>query len=326
MSKQIRVKVRNEYRAQQNYTPSIPSSSNSVAVKCNSAALPKYGKATDSSVTDQLDASAGKNIRSVIAELEKRRAEFFALARSSEARAQDAEEKRELAESRLEQETKLRLEAERRLREFEDDRLRQLQAVDNERMKTTDAALAHDEAEARLKQAERRIKEAEKDVTTLTLAVAKAYQKKSEAEANARAAEEKAQMIQSLFLRAEASTHVATEGNLLFGLLIFASKSKLWAIEKAIRNVDERHRPQEDYLKNLLQKETAKLRSIPETATLAVGANRSVNLLKSVDGEYACRVTEQKGLGFKLKFTILGMVIMLLVGGCCELITGLLQN
>jgi hypothetical protein len=326
MSKQIRVKVRNEYRAQQNYTPSIPSSCSGVAVKYNSAVLPKYGKATDSSVTDQLDTSAGKNIRSVIAELEKRRAEFFALARSSEARAQEAEEKRELAESRLEQEANLRLEAEQRLREIEDDRFRQLQAVDNERMKKTEAALAHDEAEARLKQAERRIKEAEKDVTSLTLAVAKAYQKKAEAEAAARAAEEKVQIIQSLFLRSEASTHVAVDGNLLFGLLIFASKSKLWAIDKAIRNVDARHRPQEDYLGNLLQKETAKLRSIPETATLTERANKSVNLLKSVVDDRACRVTEQIGLGIKLKFTILGMVIMLLVGACCEFITAYLQS
>ncbi len=62
-------------------------------------ALPKSGKATDSSVTDLLNPSAGYNLESEIAELEKQWAELFALARAAEARAQEAEEKRESAEN-----------------------------------------------------------------------------------------------------------------------------------------------------------------------------------------------------------------------------------
>ena len=73
---------------------------------------PKYGKTTNSSVTDLVKTPAGYNIRSAIAELEKRRARLFALAHAAEARAQEAEEKCERAENRLEQETNQRLVAE----------------------------------------------------------------------------------------------------------------------------------------------------------------------------------------------------------------------
>ena len=305
MSKQVCAPFQIEYTPQQDYAPSFPSSHKSVAVMRAGNALPKYGKATDYSVTDLLDTSAGNDIKSVIAELEKRRAKFSALAYAAEARAQEAEEKCDRAEGRLEQEKNQRLEAEQRLKEFEDHRLQQLQAT-----------------EARLIKAERRIKEAEKDTTSLTLALAKAYQKKAEAEATARAVEEKAKIVQALFLRSETTTRIAIEGNLIFGLLVFASKSKITAMERAIRNVDARHGTQGDYLKNLLQKQTAGLPSIPEKVALAEGEFTSLNRLKSGDEDQACPVIQEIGFGTKLKFMVYGMIIMLLVGGCWNIIKG----
>ena len=288
----------------------------------NRAPSPRYGKGTDSSATDPLNTSVRYNVNSVIAELEKRKAKLFAQARAAETRAREAEEKFEQFKSRLKQETNQRLGAEQRHRDIEEDRPRQLQAAEIERMKPTEAAMAPEVAEARLKQAERRIKEAEKDVTTLTLALTKAYQKKAEAEATARAVEEKAKIIQALFLRSETTTRIAIEGNLIFGLLVFASKSKITAMERAIRNVDARHGTQGDYLKNLLQKQTAGLPSIPEKATLAEGEFTSLNMLKSGDEDQACTVIQEIGFGTKLKFMVYGMIIMLLVGGCWNIIKG----
>jgi hypothetical protein len=162
----------------------------------NRGALPKPGKATDSSAPDLLNTSAGYNIKGSIAEPEKRRVELFALARAAEARAQAAEEKREQAEHRLKQETNQRLVAEKRLRELEEHRLRQLQAV----------------------------KAAENYAKSLALALGEANRKKAKAEAIARAAEEKAHRIKAFFPGADAAAHEATERDLLFGFLIFANR------------------------------------------------------------------------------------------------------
>ena len=325
MSKQLGVTFRNEYSVIQNYMPSFPSPSKNAVVKQSNDALPECEKAPDSPVTNPLNPPAGYNNNSVIAELEKRRAEFIALACAAEARAQEAEEKCVQAENRLGQETNQRLVAEQRLRALED-RLRQQQAVEIERMQTLEEAPAEGEAEARLKKAESRIKEAENNASSLALALAKAYQQKAEAEAAARAAEEKASIAEALFLKSEGGANVAVEGNLLFGLLIFADKSKMRAIAKAIRNVEARHRPQEDYLENLLQKQPSELWSIPETAPLAEGAFTSLNLSKSVDHDHACCETEQKGLGIKLRFLTYGIVITLLIGAGWYLIKALLQS
>ncbi|HKQ78549.1 MAG TPA: hypothetical protein VJ810_32925 [Blastocatellia bacterium] len=340
MSEQICVSFSNEYRSQQDFTPALPSSSKNVAVKRSSASLPKYGKATHPSVTNLLNTSAGYTIKTVIAELEKRRAQSFALACAAEARAQEAEKRREQAEKkleqaenrleqaedRLEQEMNQRLTAERRLKEFEGDRHRQLQALEFERVKTLEAVLSYGEAEARLKKAEVRIKEAENDATSLTIALARAYKKRTEAEATARAIEEKAQIIEALFLRSEDGPRKALEGHLVFGLLIFASRNRMKEMERAIRNVDAKHRLQEDYVNNLLQKQTAKLRPIPEKANSAESEFTSFNLLKSASDDHSCHVTVQKGLGTRLKLIIYGMLFSLLVAVCWGLITAFLQT
>jgi len=92
--------------------------------KPSSNALPKCGKATDNSKTDLLNTSAGYDINSVIAELEKRRAKLLVLARAAEARARETEEEFEQYKSRLKQEAKHWLVAEQKLKEFEEDKLR----------------------------------------------------------------------------------------------------------------------------------------------------------------------------------------------------------
>jgi hypothetical protein len=183
--------------------------------------------------------------------------------------------------------------AEQRLRDFEEDRPRQPQAAEIERMKTTEAALAHKVAEARLKHAEGRIKEAEKDVTTLTLALTKAYQKKAEAEAAVRVAEEKANKIEALVFGAETDDHEDVERNLVFGLLVFSNT----------RAEDERNA-----LRNTKGAST-------ELTMWRESEYTSSNLLKSVSA------TKQKGV--RRKFIIYGSVIMLLVGVCCWLIATL---
>jgi hypothetical protein len=325
MSKQICVPYRNEYRSQQNYAPSFPSPRKTVAIKRNTEALLKYGKAADSSVTDLLNTSAGYTIKSVIAELERRRAKFFALACAAEARAQEAEKKYEQAENRLEQEINQRLVAEQRLREFEENLVRQLQDMEIERVKTLEVVRSQREVEARLKKAERRIKEAENDTTSLTLALAKAYQKRAEAEAFARAAEEKAHKIETLFLRAEAGPDEATEGNLKFGFLIFESRRKMLEIERDFRKVEARHRQQADTFTNSFQKQDVKPLAIHEKEPLAEEEFTSHNLRKSDDDDHACPVAEQKGLGAKLKFFIYCMAISVILGACWGLVTVFLE-
>ncbi len=99
--------------------------------RTSSAALPKYGRETNTSKTDLLNTSARYeinryNINSVIEELEKRRAKLLALVRASEARAREVEEEFEQFRSRLKQETKQRMVAEQKLGEFKEGSLRLL--------------------------------------------------------------------------------------------------------------------------------------------------------------------------------------------------------
>jgi hypothetical protein len=165
-----------------------------------------YDEAMDSSLTGLPNASAGHKLKSVTAELEKRRAELIALARQAEIRAREAEEKCEQIESKLEQEANQRLQAEQRLRELEEERLRQLQAAEIESVKTLKTALEQEREGmgARLREAEERIEEAESKAAALTFALAEAERKRAEAEALAQVARDDAREIESLFNGAEA--------------------------------------------------------------------------------------------------------------------------
>jgi hypothetical protein len=231
------------------------------------AAVPKYGKGSAASVTNLIHRSSGYNPKGVIAMLEKRRAELFALALEAVARAQEAREKCVRAENKLEQETNQRLVAEQRLREIEEVRLRQLQAM---------------------------IKVAENDARSLTLALARADQKRAEAEATARAAKEKAHQIESFYLGAKTAGHHSTERDLKFGLLIFENKRhEMSGMECAL----------------------------PKQAPFAEDKFTSLNLPKSV-GELTDRVTKLKELRIRPKFIVYSTVIMSLLVGVYWLLSG----
>ena len=165
-----------------------------------------YDEAMDSSLTGLPNTPAGHKLKSVTAELEKRRAELIALARQAEIRAREAEEKCEQIESKLEQEANQRLQAEQRLRDLEEERLRQLQAAEIESVKTLKTALEQEREGmgARLREAEERIEEAESKAATLTFALAEAERKRAESEALAQVARDDAREIESLFAGAEA--------------------------------------------------------------------------------------------------------------------------
>jgi hypothetical protein len=232
-----------------------------------SAALPKYGKASAAS-TNLFHRSSGYNPKTVIAGLEKRRAELFALALEAVARAKEARERCVRAENKLEQETNQRLVAEQRLRDIEQVRLRQLQAM---------------------------IKVAENDARSLTLALARADQKRAEAEASARAAKEKAHQIESFYLGGEAAGRHTRERDLKFGLLIFENKRHEMSGMEC---------------------------GLPDHAPIAEDEFTSFNLMKPVDDEHTDRVTKQKELRIKPKFIVYSTVIMSLLVGVCWLLSG----
>src|SRR5262245_43885636 len=281
----------------------------------------KYGKTSASSFNNIFTRSAGYNIKNVIAGLEKRRAELIALALEAMAKAQEARDRCVRAENRLQQETNQRLVAEQRIKEFEEDRMRQMRAGKIEGGKTIKAELEQEEVEARLKEAECRIKTAENDARSLTLALARADQKRAEAEATARAAKEKAHKIESLYLGAEAATPEARERNLVFGLLVYENKKhKMRGMEGARRNESEKRREQKSGRKNFAQKHHARLSSMPGQSAFAEGAFRSASSPISVDYEHTASVIEEKELGINSKFIFGSVLITLALVGVFWLI------
>jgi hypothetical protein len=230
------------------------------------------------------------------------------------ARAQEARERCDQAENRLEKETNQRLMAERRLRELEKDRLRQLQAVKVEGAKTLKVMLAHGEMKAKLKKAEGRIKEVENDARSLTLALARADQKRAEAEATARAAEEKAQKIEALFLGEEVAAHEAAERNLVFGFLVYENRRhELLGMERAYRSAEKRRRQQADDLKNFRLKQNAKLSSMSEQSPLAESEFTSFDSPIPLDDHHRRRATGQAELKVNPKFIVYGLAITLIL-------------
>ncbi|MCI0662810.1 MAG: hypothetical protein L0220_17215 [Acidobacteria bacterium] len=167
--------------------------------------------------------SASSSIKSITAELEKRRSELFAMVRVAEARTREADEHWKKAEARLAEETELRQMTDKQLRDLEDEYLQKVGFAEAEELKRREAEVALAETDAKLKELEIRMSEAEwlvseevnarkmaeealleaEEKTAKTLQeAAEADRKKAEAEAKAREAEEKAE--QSLREMAEA--------------------------------------------------------------------------------------------------------------------------
>jgi hypothetical protein len=125
------------------------------------------------------------------------------MARAAEARAKEAEQKCEQAESILERELKERLLAEQRLKDLEEGRLRQQYAAPIDWAQAHVAAVPppvsppHVETGVWLKEAEGRSSEAEIEIETLRLALKEAEQSRAKAEAIAQAAGDKARQFES---------------------------------------------------------------------------------------------------------------------------------
>ncbi|MCI0390950.1 MAG: hypothetical protein MOB07_19570 [Acidobacteria bacterium] len=262
-------------------------SNNSKALNHGNDTSPNYGEEIDPSLTGLPNTSAGHKIKSVTAELEKRRAELIALARAAEIRAREAEEKCEQIETRLEQEANQRLEAEHRLRELEDERLRQLQAAEIESVKTLKTALEQEraEVEARLNEAEERIKAAENKAEELTLALAEAERRRAEAENLAQVARDDAREIESLFAGAE--VRLKEVESRLTEAEARAMEAEARAMEK-----DEAHRVAETALLEAQNKDEAAALAMAKAETATIALNEANQ--KRAEAEASSEAAEAK--------------------------------
>ena len=249
----------------------------------------KYGEEVDPSLSGLPNTSAGHKIKSVTAELEKRRAELIALARAAEIRAREAEEKCEQIESKLEQEANQRLVAEDRLKELEEERQRQLQAAEVESAKTLNATLEREreEVEARLKGTEERIAEAENKAGRLTLALAEAERGRAEAETLAQVARDDAREIESLFAGAESRLREV--------------ESRLVEAEARVTQETEARKSAEKALLEAQNKDDAAALAIAKAETASVALTEANH--KIAEAEAAARTAEERRQQTELRLT-----------------------
>ena len=249
----------------------------------------KYGEEVDPSLSGLPNTSAGHKIKSVTAELEKRRAELIALARAAEIRAREAEEKCEQIESRLEREANQRLDAEHRLRELEEEKLRQLQAAEIESVKTLKTALEqeHKEMEARLNEAEERIIAAETKAEEFALALAEAERKRAESENLAQVARDDAREIESLFAGAEARLKEV--------------ESRLVEAESRARDEGEAHRLAKAALLEAQNKDEAAALAMAKAESVTVALNEANQ--KRAEAEASSQAAEERRQQTEIRLT-----------------------
>jgi len=248
-----------------------------------------YGEEIDPSLSSLPNTSAGHKIKSVTAELEKRRAELIALARAAEVRAREAEEKCEQIESRLEREANQRLDAEHRLRELEEEKLRQLQAAEIESVKTLKTALEqeHKEMEARLNEAEERIIAAETKAEEFALALAEAERKRAESENLAQVARDDAREIESLFAGAEARLKEV--------------ESRLVEAESRARDEGEAHRLAKAALLEAQNKDEAAALAMAKAESVTVALNEANQ--KRAEAEASSQAAEERRQQTEIRLT-----------------------
>ena len=184
-------------------------------IRSDVAASDTSGSEVKASARPTLSAPpASSSIKSITAELEKRRSELFAMVRMAEARTREADEHWKAAEGRLAEESERRQMTDKQLRDLEDEYLQKVAFAEAEELKRREAEVALADTDAKLKELEIRMSEAEwlvseevnarkmaeealleaeqKTAKTLQEA-AEADRMKAEAEAKAREAEEKAE-------------------------------------------------------------------------------------------------------------------------------------
>src|SRR5215813_276274 len=272
---------------------------------------PKYGKTSNSSVTDLVKTPAGYNINgkttnSSVTDLVKTLAGYNINGKTTNSSVTDLVK------------TPAGYNIRSAIAELEKRRARLF-------------ALAH-AAEARAQEAEEKCERAENRLEQET-------NQRLVAEATARVAEEKAHQIEALVLGADAKDHNAAERNLVFGFLVYSNKGAEADARKAksqrparieaksqrparieaksqrpARVEAKSQRPARIEARRKAPCETGAASAAIELTLWKEGEFTSSNLLKSVGDDRACRVTEQKGLGIKHKFIIYGAVITLLVG------------
>ena len=262
---------------------------NSKALNHGNDTSPNYGEELDSSLAGLPNTSAGHKIKSVTAELEKRRAELIALARAAEIRAREAEEKCDQIESKLEREANQRLEAEHRLRDLEEERLRQLQAAEIESVKTLKSALEQErqEVEVRLNEAEERIKRAESKAEELTHTLAEAERRRAEAENLANVARDDAREIESLFAGAEARLKEVD--------------NRLMEAEARAAEAAEARRLAEGALREAQNKDDAAALAMEKAEAVTVALTESNN--KRAEVEAVLRAAEEKRQQTEIRLT-----------------------
>jgi hypothetical protein len=159
--------------------------------------------------------NASMNIKSITAELEKRRSELFAMVRMAEARTREADTHWKAAEARLAEESERRQMTDKQLRDLEEEYLQKVAFAEAEELKRREAEVALADTDAKLKELEIRMSEAEwlvsEEVNARKMAeealmeaeerTEKALReseemerRKAEAESKAREAEEKAEI------------------------------------------------------------------------------------------------------------------------------------
>src|SRR5262245_28361007 len=187
------------------------------------AEIQRAGDATVSSRPTISTPSASMSIKTITAELEKRRAELFAMVRVAEARTREADDHWKQAETRLAEESERRQMTDKQLRDLEDEYLQKVAFAETEELKRREAEVALADTDAKLKELEIRMSEAEwlvsEEVNARKMAEEalleaeertansirereEAERRKADADAKAREAEEKAEV--SLLEMAEA--------------------------------------------------------------------------------------------------------------------------
>jgi hypothetical protein len=102
-----------------------------------------------------------------------------------------------------------------------------------------------------------------------------------------------------------------------------AIELRIWEMERELSDAEERHRQQEDELRELLRRQEAKQNALPEWATVTESKTSSHNMAKSGDEGNTYSLRKQKGFSYELKFIIYGIVITSLLIAAGWLITEL---
>jgi len=142
-----------------------------------------------------------------------------------------------------------------------------------------------------------------------------ADQKRAEAEAIARAAEEKAHKMEAFFLGSEEVASEATKRHLVFGLLMYANNGS----EAAAHEAAQKHKAVQ--VRQTARREAKETRAAIEHEMRGIkwalrnAEGRKRQLLKPVVVDHTNRVIGQKELGIKLKYIVCGMILALLLVG-----------